>query len=110
MSHSEKKSFTPGPWSYYYEGSGDYVVLAESIKGQYKYDELGTAWSQHAHFFGIGEEADRNESNAKLISAAPDLLEALEEIISEAEGMLTDKYFGNLAKARAAIAKAKGDR
>ena len=42
-----------------------------------------------------------NEANARLIAAAPDLLEALKTIVSHC-----DKY--SLEKARAAIAKAEG--
>lgn len=49
----------------------------------------------------IGERIDK--ANAKLIAAAPDLLEALKEIIE-----LTDRKHTAWYKAKAAIAKAVG--
>jgi hypothetical protein len=51
------------------------------------------------------------EANAVLISAAPDLLEALEEIDEFAKNpdQLSRNHDGVLAKVRAAIRKAKGD-
>jgi hypothetical protein len=48
---------------------------------------------------------DEARANANLIAAAPDLLEALEDIIASQSAILDELT----AKARAAIAKAKGD-
>lgn len=48
------------------------------------------------------------EANARLVAAAPDLLEALEEIVSAADGDGWKPLDANLIKARAAIAKATG--
>lgn len=51
------------------------------------------------------------EANARLIAAAPDLLEALEKIlVSDREGYPNCNLFSDdLARAKAAIAKAKGE-
>lgn len=62
----------------------------------------------HKH---VGTSADdiQDEANARLIAAAPELFEALEEL--EALGSLEIPHRRNAAllKARAAIAKAKGE-
>lgn len=52
---------------------------------------------------------DQNKANANLISAAPDLLAALEEALKEIESMsgLYGGYEG-MSRAKAAINKAKG--
>ena len=50
---------------------------------------------------------DEQEANARLISAAPDLLEALSEIINDG-GKFVMTHETHL-KARAAIAKARGE-
>ena len=55
-----------------------------------------------------------NEANARLIAAAPDLLEALEDMLAQAE-FAAEVRGGEghmkhaMRKARAAIAKAKGE-
>ena len=50
---------------------------------------------------------DEQEANARLIAAAPDLLEALSEIINDGgKFVMTNETH---RKARAAIAKARGD-
>lgn len=53
-------------------------------------------------------QEDRKEfgANAKLIAAAPDLLEALENVVLQASGEANVEHF--LMPARAAIAKALG--
>lgn len=61
-----------------------------------------------------GERVDRNvaHDNARLIAAAPELLEALERLLNTPEPMTTTEHFDYNANAtrlaRAAIAKAKG--
>ena len=57
---------TPGHWKYYHEKSGDCYVIRSS------HGALAET------FYSLG----RDEANARLIAAAPDLLEALEEIIT----------------------------
>jgi hypothetical protein len=50
------------------------------------------------------EDADAQSANARLIAAAPDLLAALERIITEATG----HTLVSLVQARAAITRARG--
>ena len=89
----EVMSHTPGPWKWNNEG----------------YSYLRTATGEDVHDFGCGCcscTSSLSDANARLIAAAPELLEAL-ELISTA----TDRGFGiDYAKgcARAAIAKARG--
>ena len=54
------------------------------------------------------EDSIENEADANLISAAPDLLEALENLLAVREGAGGTKYHADDI-ARAAIAKAKGE-
>ena len=90
---------TPGPWEYRPEP-----------------EQPNPYWHQFKVSFGSagimeGASHDRHGQgahNARLIAAAPDLLAALEEIIAEAEGgWLRQSLIAK--RARAAIAKAKGE-
>ena len=84
---------TPGPWN--------------RIKGDRNvYSASGTVCKTPA-IIGGGSAAANWEANARLIAAAPDLLEALESIISD----IIPEDQSNLlwAEARAAIARARGE-
>lgn len=48
--------------------------------------------------------------DAKLIAAAPDLLEALQEIVAAADGTGWNQLDPSFSKARAALARAKGEK
>ena len=104
-------SHTPGPWDVYpgtragidtKDGSFSIVVAG------YDDDECGI-W---------GRTNAEAEANARLIAAAPDLLEALSELLAEAEdifvcmadatGIDRHRHPAPFKKARAAIAKATG--
>lgn len=88
--------FTPGPWviekaadAYCIASVGNLVIMPSSGKVKH----------------------DNTEADARLIAAAPDLLEALEMIVAEADSYTarTGKPVYNwLDQARAAIAKARG--
>lgn len=91
---------TPGPWHIqddhgkrWIETNGNDDTIAEIHRRR----RMGSVYSC--------EEAD---ANARLIAAAPDLLEALEEFMAHGE-----QAFGHdfevMVKARAAIAKARGE-
>jgi len=90
---------TPGPWYPFYEGSGDYLICSRTDE-----TEIASLSRSDAHFMGTGKGASINEANAKLIAAAPELLEALREIVSRNE----IQHWFNLDQAKAAIAKAEG--
>jgi hypothetical protein len=83
---------TPGPWT------------AEEKNGRGMGWKAGPAW--------LGEKAWSEEcaANARLIAAAPDLLEALQEIVSAADGEGWSQLDAAFSKARAAIAKATGQK
>ncbi len=99
-----KSKHTPGPWK---------VQRREGYVGQWEVvSTCETEW-------WIADAApynERQEENARLIAAAPELLEALEAVLYWAEliaGDTTDKEAAaneeaSIALARAAIAKARG--
>ena len=107
MSSENKSQHTPGPWmteAEYRDGS-PYLIYA---KGSIKIADLRNSTPAEA------PETDAEfDANAALIAAAPELLEALEDMMSANGG--GKKFCGhgfscNCAwdKARAAISKAKG--
>jgi hypothetical protein len=87
---------TPGPWVSEYRQSHTGQVAVCNGDGEGYWEVWTQNWGG-----GINQEA-----NARLISAAPDLLEALEEIVSH-DAWASDAPI--LASAKAAIAKAKGE-
>lgn len=92
--------YTPGPWHVAERvDDGDVLYTVEA-------DNLPVAY--------IYRKAER-EANARLIAAAPELLEALEELLAWDLQMLpqevSEGYSGieeDIARAKAAIAKATG--
>lgn len=106
---------TPGPWKVFLvkEGpnKGQLLGIGEQRDGMGVTDAYGGLW-------GSGGE---KLANAHLIAAAPELLEALVEIlgplnvcsdnpnIRDDTSLPIDLTMGEMRKARAAIAKARGD-
>lgn len=100
---------TPGAWHISYAhkmGNGYYAAGAAHKILPDKYDG-----KKDLPIASIFAESKNAKANAHLIEAAPDLLEALAEILEDAEGILyhtphlSSDYF---EKARLAIAKAGG--
>jgi hypothetical protein len=90
-------SHTPGPWLTT-ESTEHWGRVNVTIQAAFTANDIATAWQGNT---------ETNRANARLIAAAPELLDAL-ELISTA----TDRGFGiDYAKgcARAAIAKARGE-
>lgn len=56
----------------------------------------------------LGEKNPELQANARLIAAAPELLEALKQIVDAADGGGWNQLDASFLKARAAIAKATG--
>jgi len=86
-------SHTPGPW-HYQSSAGDHDYLV--------YDEDNGKDIAIVRNFDV--------ANARLVAAAPELLEACETLanyVADLEGG-NGRTFGIVTKARAAIAKAKG--
>ena len=92
---------TPGPWKINPRAS----MVVESESGR-------TIASCGAYTSNTENTEPENQANARLIAAAPELLEALEAVSDEAIDEYHerhDEYWGGkLAKARATIAKTGG--
>lgn len=99
------EQYTPGPW----EVEAGKVVAPEQPK---------RVWGENKQYSGnfivcqphlyVSSDRAAQEANAQLISAAPDLLDALERLVHMAECNTTPGP-NTLAQARAAIAKARGE-
>jgi len=85
------KNHTPGPWVYYYEQIGNQHIV----------------WSDNSRIVSLSMNDDA-ESNARLIAAAPDLLEALAVLTELVSFQICDDGHPAIINARAAIAKATG--
>lgn len=104
---------TPGPWWPSKDSAGVWGV--RTIRSLDYPDEVGGEWGAYV-CMGIGDHtSDRTrgneEANARLIAAAPDLLEALRDLMGWIPGEAhwhTKAPSEALERARAAIAKATG--
>ncbi len=106
---------TPGPWwavvgsdhkqpVCYYHGLVAYIADRD-----HEDRFIAVVTGEHGDESGRTVTAEEWEHNARLIAAAPDLLETLEEIVSYeggADSALHDEYV--MERVHAAIAKAKG--
>ena len=106
----KKQQHTPGPWVI--ETVPTSVGICHKIgpfPPRRPDDVTPRSACLYADYPSVHNPAD-NElyANARLIAAAPDLLEALEEIVSAADGDGWSQIDADLRKARAAIAKATG--
>lgn len=100
---------TPGPWVV---GSSDFLdqwVCIDAPSGDPDLDY--ESWEGIAMAYGCHESPSKGlkkaKANAMLLSAAPELLDALEELIAATQHL--DPCQATADKARAAIAKAKGE-
>lgn len=90
---------TPGPWKIGTPGpNGCYTVGTQG----------GLMTAMIAHSICEPDQVDTANANARLIAAAPELLEALEEIVAAADGDGWNQLDASFSKARAAISKATG--
>lgn len=88
---------TPGPW------------LARKVAGTFLPGQIGWAIDYNEEQEQVVDYVYK-EADARLIAAAPDLLDALENVIeSWGLGLLPHEDSEALDQARAAIAKAKGE-
>jgi hypothetical protein len=85
---------TPEPWRYL---PGDGLAWRPSVQR-----------ATEGGFVVQGSSREREEADAKLIAAAPDLLEALKKLCDMADDGDVACWVAEWDKARAAIAKAKG--
>lgn len=92
-----KAQHTPGPW----ENDGGTI---RSSCGVSVASVLNVAWP-------LGRKPENPEANARIIAAAPELLEALIELLEDANNYAADGIYHSpltRSKARVAIAKATG--
>lgn len=104
---SESNKFTPGPWSVPHFASDGTSCNCSYI---FSDSQSGFGSIAEVRFGGEDESYEIAKSNARLIADAPDLLEALEQMIDE-YGTAGDGWPRNnkvLRDARAAILKARG--
>ena len=87
-----EKKHTPGPWEVRKTASGNPFIYAGQL------NVAGVAMVR------AGVDSATAEANARLIAAAPELLEALIQAVAWIEGEIT--AVNALSKAHAAIAKA----
>lgn len=92
---------TPGPWSYGQDGIDCWTLF---------FDDSGDGCGDGEVY--ISDAADDNsEANARLIAAAPDMLQALENIEANLTGRdcFPNRVEQSLRAAKSAIAKARGE-
>ncbi len=92
-----EKNHTPGPWKTQTHISLDRMEIR---------DANGRRIAECAMDFPMS--AKTHDANASLIAAAPELLEALQEIVTAADGEGWSQLDASFTKARAAISKAIG--
>ena len=90
-------SHTPGPWLTT-ESTEHWGRVNVTIQAAFTANDIATAWQGNT---------DTNRANARLIAAAPELLEAL-ETLERLAGLPSMQDDPARVKARAVIAKARG--
>jgi hypothetical protein len=91
---------TPGPW----------VIERNSIGPTSKEDDQSYGMMMQVAYVERYDWPENACANARLISSAPDLLEALEGMVRKAQKQnWNDNYPAELSAAYAAIAKARGE-
>lgn len=105
---------TPGVWGFSHSSASDSSAACIEITSTKSLHEVAYLQSTPSIIGGYEPTSfDRTIANAKLISAAPDLLEALQDFMANASGETEScghsfECVCRFDKARAAIAKALG--
>lgn len=100
---TEQHTHTPGPWDYWDMDEFGFHVFADCFgtraKGQDCRLSIAAVRSGRSH-----DEASENfyegRANARLIAAAPDMLEALRDLITAVEAEVNEKGGGGFILAR----------
>lgn len=81
---------TPGPWKYWSDnGYGDtrfYIAQEDGAPYTSGYSDVATLIAETVS----GEKKAVQEANARLIAAAPDLLEALKGLLDDVQGLMSE--------------------
>lgn len=95
--------WTPGPWNYPEHPKGVSTLIYAELGGNPEAFPVASAT------YGVPDE--ERKANARLIAAAPELLEALEDCVAVMDRELAGlkAIQPELSSARAAISKAIGD-
>jgi hypothetical protein len=104
---------TPGPWHVGNTNSGNVAIFAEVEHRQPGYSEACICAVSP-----ICDATHEDYANARLLSSAPDLLEALQELLNQFDSEIHNEYDGTgmlndrlseANHARRVVAKAKGE-
>lgn len=125
MNATETVKHTPGPWQVSHSGyaNAPFVIFAGTRKPNYEsHFPLSGVNAIAEIFHDESEQHDEQAANARLIAAAPEMLEALEDCLSLIEFYAEREMNApanhqeavretreSLRKYRAAIKKAKGE-
>jgi hypothetical protein len=97
---------TPGPWTVFNPDDGE----CHRYPGIDSESETIIIYGNEDEVSGVrGQSKEVAEANARLIAAAPELLEVLVEILPIAETMINSNH-PTWKKAKSAIAKATGEK
>ena len=101
--------FTPAPWEHEPE---------QLLRGQHVAGRVPKVYREHLQIASVCRSLDARikdgrcetaEANARLIAAAPDLLEAARDLIAKVDATMPEFLADDLAPLRAAIARATGE-
>ena len=102
---------TPGPWGWIEKNGNAFLIQANDDEAK-EYPGLKCIADDGSAYGEYGRKIEPDSADAKLIAAAPDLLEALEQFVDlgiEEESLEAWPELGKaLSSARSAIDKAKG--
>lgn len=98
MTYTANTQHTPGPWSIAMDDGAYPKAIIEALDGDGYESTIAVVYKFD----------DNLESNAHLIAASPELLEACEALLDHASAQFSPDATEAINKALAAIAKAKG--